>query len=63
MTQFKVKNVDELKGQEPSDVIKMFLSSVDPTWLSEQVLDDMGWGGGDPITATLTKLLELADEW
>ena len=60
---FKVKNVEELKGQEASDVVKAFLSSIDPASLSEQVLNDMEWGGGDPIVMAVEKLLEMADEW
>jgi len=61
--EFQVKDANKPSSEEPSHIIKSFLSSVDPAELSNQVLDEMGWGGGDPVIAAVAKLMELADQW
>ena len=63
MTSFKVNKEDATHEATDSEVIKMFLSSVDIDALSNQVLEEMGWGESDPIHAMMAKLFEEADKW
>lgn len=60
MSGFKVEGRER---QDEREVILRFLGSVDAGRLKKESLDDLGWGGGDPIELALEKLKDWADQW
>lgn len=52
------------RSNDTKDIILSFLSSVDGSQLSAEVLSGMGWGtGGDPVETAIEILKQRVSEW
>jgi hypothetical protein len=63
MNEFQFAAKTPHTNENDRKIIINFLSSIDSEALSDEILNTMSWGDGDPIVIAINKLVEMASSW